>query len=105
MRPFEEGQEQRIRDAVRARIKQYSNETSDFGFRMTVSPSSDTEDHVVNIGTSILCTRWEIGYPGGSFVEAIVNNNLSEAFGRADSVNVNCIRFYVSLLYNQGYIA
>jgi hypothetical protein len=59
-------------------------------------------DHIVDIGTSILCTKWEVGYPGGSFAQAVVDNNLSEAFGRADDINIHCIRFYVMLMYNVG---
>jgi hypothetical protein len=31
-----------------------------------------------------------------------VNNDLSEAFGRADDINIHCIRFYVMLMYNVG---
>ena len=59
-------------------------------------------DHIVDIGTSILCTKWEVGYPGGSFAKAVVDNDLSESFGRADDINIHCIRFYVMLMYNVG---
>jgi len=59
-------------------------------------------DHIIYIGTTILCTKWEVGYLGGDFASAIVNNNLSEAFGRADHINVHCIRFYLTLMYNVG---
>ena len=44
--------------------------------------NNDDKEHVINIGTSILCTKWKIGYPGGSFVQAIVNNDLMETFSR-----------------------
>ncbi len=104
MRPFNEGQEERIREAVRTRIAEYSIGCRDVAFRSEVAPFIDEREHVVNIGTSILCTKWGIGYPGGSFVQAIVNNDLTETFGRADRINLNCIQFYVSLLYNQSYI-
>lgn len=60
------------------------------------------KEHIIDIGTSILCTKWKVGYPGGSFAKAIVDNNLSESFGRADDINVHCIRFYVMLMYNVG---
>ena len=59
-------------------------------------------EHIIYIGSTILCTKWEVGYPGGDFASAIVNNNLSEAFGRADHINVHCIRFYLMLMYNVG---
>jgi hypothetical protein len=60
------------------------------------------KEHIIEIGTSILCTKWSVGYPGGSFVQAVVNNDLAEAFGRADDINIHSIRFYVMLMYNVG---
>jgi len=62
----------------------------------------DSYSHIIDIGTSILCTKWKVGYPGGSFAKAVVDNDLSEAFGRADDINVHCIRFYLMLMYNVG---
>jgi hypothetical protein len=61
---------------------------------------SESREHIIRIGTSILCTKREVGYPGGSFVQAIVNNDLMGAFGRADRINRDCIGFYCKLLYN-----
>lgn len=58
------------------------------------------KEHVINIGTSILCTKWNIGYPGGSFVQAVVDNDLMETFSRADDVNAKVIKFYCHLIYN-----
>ena len=104
MAAFEEGQEERIQQAVRTRVDDYLSQGRDIAFDLTTS-TLDNRDHVVRIGTSILCTRWGVGYPGGSFVQAIVGNNLSEAFGRADEINLNAIRFYVTLLYNQSYVS
>jgi hypothetical protein len=63
---------------------------------------TNEKDHILEIGTSILCTKWNIGYPPGDFAKAVVNNDLSEAFGRADDINIHCIRFYVMLMYNVG---
>jgi hypothetical protein len=104
MRQFNEGQEERIAEAIRKRIDEYKYNGRDEAFTTQIAPFYEEREHVVNIGTSILCTKWGIGYPGGSFVQAIVNNDLMETFGRADHINLNAIRFYVSLLYNQSYI-
>lgn len=104
MTPFNEGQEERIMEAVLNRIEKYSDEAFDANFELVVY-SAENREHIVRIGTSILCTKWGIGYPGGSFVQAIIDNDLTQTFGRADRINLNCIRFYVSLLYNQSYIA
>ena len=59
-------------------------------------------DHIINIGTSILCTKWKVGYPGGSFVQAVVNNNLTVAVGTADSTNIKALKFYCQMMYNVG---
>jgi hypothetical protein len=104
MTPFEEGQEERIKKAVEDRLAKEIQLGRDPSLFAAVIQSSDTRDHIIRMGVSILCTKWEIGYPGGSFVQAIVNNDLMETFGRADDINVKCIRFYVSLLYNQSYV-
>jgi hypothetical protein len=64
--------------------------------------ATEEREHIIYIGSTILCTKWEIGYPGGDFAQAIVNNDLAGAFGRADHINVHCIRFYIMLMYNVG---
>jgi hypothetical protein len=58
--------------------------------------------HIIDTATSIMCAKWKVGYPPGSFAQAVVDNDLREAFGRADDVNTHCIRFYVMLMYNVG---
>jgi len=40
--------------------------------------------------------------PPGNFLIAVLENNLSEAIGRADSVNINRIKDYVMFLYNEA---
>jgi hypothetical protein len=104
MTPFAEGQEERIREAVKERIEEYISSGRDVAFSLAAS-TQDNRDHIAQIGKSILCTKWGVGYPGGSFAQAVVDNNLTETFGRADHVNLNCIRFYVSLIYNQQYVS
>jgi hypothetical protein len=93
-------QEEKIRQKVDACITEYADQCGiDFRFA-----ALGHREHIINCGASVLCTKWEVGYPGGSFVQAVVKNNLSEAFGRADSINQACIKFYVMLLHNIGYI-
>ena len=62
----------------------------------------DDVEHVIQCGASVLMTRYpELGgYLGGSFVQAVVNNDLMDAFGRADNVNQIAMKFYLELLYN-----
>jgi hypothetical protein len=58
--------------------------------------SEEQIDHVKSIGVSILQTR-DGGMQGGGFVQAVVANDLSGAFNRADSTNLKVIPFYVIL--------
>jgi hypothetical protein len=66
------------------------------------SIATEEREHIIYIGSTILCTKWELGYPGGDFAIAVVNNDLAGAFRRADHINVHCIRFYIMLMYNVG---
>ncbi len=67
--------------------------------------SEETFQHVVNIGTNIMMTKWEISpYTPGDFVRCLVGNDLTGTFGRADSINKKCIEFYVTMMYNLRYI-
>lgn len=87
-------------EIVRTVVSDYFDKYGDMYLPLFIKVSQ--KEHIVNIGTSILCTKWNVGYPSGSFVQAVVDNNLSEAFGRADDINIHCIRFYVMLMYNVG---
>jgi hypothetical protein len=60
----------------------------------------DYNEHVINTGTSMLCTKWGIGSPGGSFVQSVIDNNLIRAFGSADHINIKALKFYCQLIYN-----
>lgn len=64
--------------------------------------SVSEQEHIIQIGTSILCTKWGIGYPGGSFVQSFVNNDLMGAIGRADETSYKGFKFFASLMYNVG---
>jgi hypothetical protein len=104
MAAYTEGQEKRIAEVVSKRIDEYYSQGHDPSFGLSIA-YPEAREHVTRIGVSILSTKWGVGFPGGSFVQAIVDNNLMETVGRADSINLNCIRFYVYLIYNQGYVA
>lgn len=93
-------QTERISNAV----INYMNDNSNLLPPM-IFQSTETFNHVVHIGTNILMAKWDIlPYPPGDFVRCITNNDLSGTFGRADSINKKCIEFYVTLMYNLGYI-
>jgi hypothetical protein len=64
--------------------------------------NAEEQNHIINIGTSILCTKWGVGYEGGSFVQSFVNNDLLGAIGRADETSYKGFKFFAALMYNVG---
>jgi len=42
------------------------------------------------------------GIPGGDFLNAVLENDLMKALGRADDANVNALPDYGMFLYNQA---
>ena len=45
---------------------------------------------------------YENGIAPGSFLEALINNDLKETFGRADDTNIKRIRSYIMWFYNEA---
>ena len=64
--------------------------------RFVFSSGLSVEDieHVISIAASVMMTRDKY-LPGGSFVQSIVNNDLSDAFNRADTICERAIKFFV----------
>jgi hypothetical protein len=85
---------------IKAQVQAYFDKNAHNYIPNFVNLSNEDKQHIVNIGTSIICTRHEIGYPGGSFVQSVVNNDLQGAFANADSINVNALKFYCIMMYN-----
>lgn len=85
---------------IRGKVREYLEKYGQHYIQNFESFSDEDRDHVVSIGTSIIGTRLDIGFPGGSFVQSIVNNDLRGSFASADSINAQCIRFYVMMIYN-----
>ena len=87
-------------EKIRNQVQAYFNQNAQNYIPNFVYLSEDDRNHIVNIGTSIICTRHNIGYPGGSFVQSVVDNNLSGAFANADNINSNALKFYCMMMYN-----
>ena len=80
--------------AYKDKVKQ---EFEDWYRRAPMETLTDEEiSHVTSVGVSVLQTR-DGGGPGGSFVQAIVKNDLSGSYTRADSTNRKVIPFYIIL--------
>ena len=88
-----------VRNLVEASFRKQSDHNG-------LSELTDSEkEHIINIGTSILCTKWGVGYEGGGFVRAFVDNDLMNAIGRADATTYKGFKFFAALVYNTAYPA
>ena len=96
---YNKEQEDRIKVAVREYAMSNHNIIP---FHHMMHP--DTLDHIVNIGTSIMMNKWEIDTRPGSFVRAVLDNDLEASVNCADNINRDLLPFYVTLKYNLGYV-
>jgi len=85
---------------VRAEVEIYLDDNAQWTGLSYISESERA--HLIDIGTSILCTKWKVGYEGGSFVQSFVANDLMGAIGRADNTSYKGFKFFASLIYNVG---
>jgi hypothetical protein len=85
-------------EIVKKEVVNYFNQNAEY---TGVANLGDSErNHIIEIGTSILCTKWKVGYPGGGFVQSFVDNDLMATFLKADSTVYKSLRFFVMLTYN-----
>lgn len=85
---------------IRGKVREYIEDMGHHYIQHYEFLTKDDLEHIAEIGTSIMCTKLEIGFPGGSFAQAIVDNDLRGSFASADRVNAGAIRFYVMMMYN-----
>lgn len=83
-------------ETVRQLVEDYC--TREMFFTHGLTPTDDEYQHILNIAESILCTKWNVGHPGGSFVQAVVENNLQLVVSRADFINRKYIPLYIGIL-------
>lgn len=76
-------------------LEQYWEST---GVPSSIMRDPESKEHVIRIGTAIMMNRFGFNTNPGSFVQAVVNNDLTGAFSRADSINQKCLRFYVTMM-------
>ena len=82
---------------IQAYKDRVQKEFEDWYRRAPMETLTDEEiSHITSVGVSVLQTR-DGGIPGGSFVQAIVKNDLSGSHNRADSTNRKVIPFYIYL--------
>jgi hypothetical protein len=59
------------------------------------------EQHAIDVAASVLMTRDGV-LRGGSFAQAIVDNNLREAINRADDTCIKYLKFFSIINHNCG---
>ena len=90
-------------EKIRSNVEVYLIKNAEFcNVPITSLIKDESKDHIVNIGTAIMAHRLGIETYPGSFVKAILENDLYEAINRADSVNRGAITFYVTMMHNLG---
>ena len=90
-------------EKIRANVEVYLIKNAEFcNIPITSLINDESKEHIVNIGTAIMANRLGIETYPGSFVKAILENDLYEAINRADSVNRGAITFYVTMMHNLG---
>ena len=88
---------EKLREDVR---KYFERNWESCGIPPEFTIMEETREHILNISCSIIMTKYKFGYPGGGFVQSIVNNDLRGAINKADRVNLKAIPFYVTMLQN-----
>ncbi len=90
-------------EKIRANVEVYLvKNAKSCGLPITSLFVDEERNHIIDIGTAIMANRLGIETYPGSFVKAILNNDLYEAINRADTVNRGAITFYVTMMYNLG---
>jgi hypothetical protein len=87
---------------IKSQVQAYFDKNAHLYVTDFNSMSEEDKNHIVNIGTSIIYTRHNIGYAGGSFVQSVVANDLRATFANADGTNIKAIRFYLMMMYNMS---
>jgi hypothetical protein len=61
-------------------------------------------ERIIQTGTDILLSKWNIMHDGGNFVDAVCSNDLRGAVSYADKLHKSALVFFVILYDNMGYI-
>ena len=57
-------------------------------------------DHIINMGKTLLLARDGVFMFPGHFIDAVLKNDLLEAFSRADETNVKAIHWFLLIKLN-----
>ena len=92
---------EKIEAKVRSEVSKYLDQIFvTANVPLHIMADTEAKAHVINIGTAIMLNRLGINTYPGSFVQAVLDNDLSAAFMRADSINSQAMKFYAMMMYN-----
>ena len=66
---------------------------------LVANNKTNVSEHIIDIITSVLMTRTKVKI-GGDFAQAVVNNDLNGAIGKADSEVLNNLALIVKANHN-----
>ena len=93
------------RESLETKVRKEVSEYLNSNFHTTRVPvhimtNEESREHVINIGTSIMLNRIGVNTNPGSFVQAVLNNDLTGAVLRADNINSQMLAFYATMMHN-----
>jgi hypothetical protein len=72
------------------------------GIPHSTMANEEERNHIINCATEIMVNKCGIESYPGSFVTAIIQNNLIDAVSHADHVNGQALKFYAIMFHNMG---
>jgi hypothetical protein len=87
---------------VEQKVREYVSRNS-YLIPKDIIEDKDSLEHIVDVGTSIMCMKWEIHSSGGSFARAVVENDLDNSVSYADMDCIRCLKFFVTMKLSLGY--
>ena len=99
MKVTREQAQETIAKEVSAYLEKYGEST---GVPLHILTGKESREHVIIVGTSIMMNRLGFNTFPGSFVQAVLDDSLSGAFSRADSINQQSLRFYATMMHSLG---
>jgi hypothetical protein len=89
-------QKQIVVDLVTSYVKQEGNSCG------LSNITEEENSHIIDLGVSMLMTKWQLDNNAGSFVNFFVSNDLMKAIAYADQTALKGFKFFARLLYNTG---
>ena len=91
----------KLRSIISPQVEEYFNKNWISTYvPYEVALNAESKDHIINIGTSIMMNVLGYNTYPGSFIQAILRNDLQGSVGQADHINIKALAFYATMKYN-----